>query len=309
MGSEIELALHLFLAWLRAAKGLNVRLESYSGNQASARGDGVSMAVEAHPVIEGDDDAWRSIKRRLEGELSESLPGGYALWVPPGASLPPEGSSSEEFVALVRSAALRLGPNERSSVPLPAKLYLRKTSDAGNVVSVVGGLSQYWARFTERVRGTYELDSTALHRLPESESHLEALLDTIARKAAGLEAGAWCEVETIDAWTIQRVDGLGGFVIVGNAPRAVAEAGLAVRRNTRRILAQAAPALRSQAADFRAIVLLAPYARMEHEGVTTAVRGYDPALYAGIDLLCVVADGQVKAVVQGAIPRHGSGRA
>ncbi len=302
MGGEIELALHLFLTWLSGASGLSLRLVSRSGNQASAHGDGLTIAVEVHPVIESDDPSWLSARQRLERELSASLPGGYALWVPPGAGLPPEGLPVGEFANTVREAALRLGPRERSYLPLPTKLYLRKISESGNVVSVVGGLSQYWARFTERVRGTYELDSTGLHRLPESEPHLEALLDSISQKAADLDVGAWCEVETIDAWTIQRVEGLSSFVIVGHGAQELAEAGLAVRRNTRRILSQAAPALRGRTADLRAIVLLAPYARMENEGVTTAVRGYDPALYSGIDLLCLVADGQVKAVVQGATP-------
>jgi len=305
MGTEIKLALRLFVAWLNGATGRSFRVVSDSGSEATALADGLTLAIEVHPVIQSSDASWRSAQLRLEAELSASVPGGYALWVPPGATLPPLGLPSGEFVEKIRSAALRLGPGERSYVPLPVKLYLRKTSESGNVVSVVGGLSQYWARFTERVRGTYELDSRGLHRLPESEAHLEALLDDIAARAAELEAGAWCEVETIDAWTIQRVDGLDGFVIVGHAPPELEEAGLAVRRNTRRILAQAAPALRSRPADLRAIVLMAPYARMEQEGVTTAIRGYDPALYAGIDLLCLVADGQVKAVVQGAIPAPG----
>ena len=46
------------------------------------------------------------------------------------------------------------------------------------------------------------------------------------------------------------------------------------------------------------LIVLGPYARMEQEGATTAMRGYDPALYAGIDFVCLVADGLVKPLVQ-----------
>lgn len=305
----IEVALHLFLAWLNQGAGRSLRLASRIGSQATATGDGLTVAIESHPIIEGEEESWTSLRRSVEDRLAASLPGGYALWVPPGAGLPPEGLSAEEFVSAVRAAALRLGPGERAHVSLPTRLYLRKTSDSGNVVSVTGGLSAYWARFTERVRGTYELDSTRLHRLPESESHLEALLDTIVQKAAELAAGAWSEVETIDAWTVQRVEGLNRFVLVGWPPQAVVDTGLTVRRNTRRILSQSAPVLRSRAGDLRAIVLLGPYARMEQEGVTTAIRGYDPALYSGIDLVCLVADGQIKPVVQAPVAPWGRGQA
>ena len=38
--------------------------------------------------------------------------------------------------------------------------------------------------------------------------------------------------------------------------------------------------------------------RIEMEGATTALRGYEPASYAGVEFLCLVADGVVKPLIQ-----------
>ena len=40
------------------------------------------------------------------------------------------------------------------------------------------------------------------------------------------------------------------------------------------------------------------YARMEDETVTTSLRGFDPTLYSGIDVICLVADGLVRPLIQ-----------
>ena len=88
------------------------------------------------------------------------------------------------------------------------------------------------------------------------------------------------------------------MTIVGVPPADAAELGLAVRRNLRRVLAEVAPRLRAANADLRALVVLAPYARVEHEGATTALRGYDPASYTGIDFVCLAVDGLIKPMIQ-----------
>jgi hypothetical protein len=201
-------------------------------------------------------------------------------------------------VDAVRQAALRLGPHERSYVPLPITLVLRKSSDEGGVVSATGGLNQHWARFTEHVRGTFDLDSTALHRLPESETHLEELIQRIVDASKQLSAGQRAEIETVDAWTLQRLSGEAGVTIMGFPQAQTDDPGLEVRRNTRRILAEVGQALRSTEADMRALVLLGHYPRMDQEGATTAMRGYDPSLYSGIDFVALVADGLVKPIIE-----------
>jgi len=201
-------------------------------------------------------------------------------------------------VAQVRQSALKLGPHERSYAPLPIALRLRKNADTGNVVSVTGGLNPHWARFTDRVRGSFDLDSTELHRLPESDEHLERLLDEVVERTRQLGLKEIGVVETVDAWTVQRLSGSEGATIVGAPPAATAELGLAVRRNFRRILTEFAPKLRATAPEVRALVVLAPYARIEQEGATTALRGYDPASYTGIDFICLAADGLIKPLIQ-----------
>ena len=68
-----------------------------------------------------------------------------------------------------------------------------------------------------------------------------------------------------------------------------------------RTLAESAPRLREAEADVRAVVLLAYYGRIEDEVVTTALRGFDPALYSGLDIICLVTDGIVKPLIQSPI--------
>jgi hypothetical protein len=247
--------------------------------------------------------------------LGDGLPGAHALWAPFGAALPSGEPMLSEFIDVVRQAAVKLGPHERSYVPLPARMVLRKISDEGGVVSVTGGLNQHWARFTELVRGTYDLDSTSVHRLPESEAHLDDLIGRVVDVTKQLSAGQRAEIDTIDAWTLQRLSAPpslvrskpdppgteppveGGVTIVGAPPTQADDPGLAVRRNFRRILAETEPLLRSTDAEMRALILLGHYARMDQEGATTAMRGFDPSLYSGIDLVCLVADGLVKPII------------
>ncbi|HEV8574384.1 MAG TPA: hypothetical protein VGR43_06705, partial [Dehalococcoidia bacterium] len=141
-------------------------------------------------------------------------------------------------------------------------------------------------------------DSTRLHRLPESGEHLEVLIDTIVERSTQLEAGQRTEIETIDAWTVQRLDHGDGVTVVGVPLSGAQDMGLAVRRNLRRILGEAAALLRESGTDLKALVLLGYYARMEEEGATIAMRGFSPALYSGIDYVVLVADGLVKPLIQ-----------
>lgn len=296
--TEADIALQLFLSWLDQNGGLRWRLAQRSQAVALARGDGCDVAIYVATLIESADEAWLAARALLQERLTAAVPGSYALWVPPGAPLPTDEVVVGELVERVGTTALRLNPGERSFVAIPTKLYLRKVAAEGNVITVAGGLSQHWARFTERVRGTYDLDSTRLHRLPESDAHLEALLDAIVVQAARLTPGTWVPIDTVDAWTVQRLEGASGFIVVGLPPGEAAEMGLAVRRNLRRVLSQAGPILRAQEGELRAIVLVGPYARIDQEGASTALRGYDPSLYAGIDFVCLVADGLIKPIIQ-----------
>jgi len=297
--SETAVALELFLRWLNEAHGRHFRIAEESEARATAIEDSLRLAIEIRPLLGPTESReWLAARERLEEQIAAAVRVPLALWVPAGAELPAGEPATSEFIDHVREAVVRLGPHERSYVPLPIRLFLRKSSESGGVVSATGGLNPHWARFTERVRGTYDLDSTRLHRLPEPAEHLEALIDAIVERASTLETGRIAEIQTVDAWSVQRRAEGEGATIVGVPPSEAQEMGLAVRRNLRRVLAEAAPALRSSEADLKALVLLGYYARMEEEGASIAMRGFSPALYSGLDFVCLVADGLVKPLIQ-----------
>ena len=311
MSGESDVALDLFLQWLREIYGRAFQRDAGSSDLITARDGDFALATAVRSLLPADEAEWESRRGMLRDLIGDGLPARVALWVPAGADLPSEEPEVSEFAALVREAAIKLGPQERSYVPLPAKLYLRKNADTGGVVSVTGGLNPHWARFTERVRGTYDLDSTQLHRLPESEEHLERLLDAVVERTQSLDVGQYAVIETIDAWTVQRLSGEASVTIVGVPPAAAAEGGIAVRRNLRRMLAAAGP-LREAKGGARALLVLGYYARIEQEGATVAMRGFEPALYSGIDFVCLVADGVVKPLIQppeGLLPWARAGQA
>jgi hypothetical protein len=307
---EQDVCLELLLDWLADERGRRFEIERTEepapGLLAAVATDGSRrLAAEVQPLLEPTrNDAWAANRERLEGEIASGVTGGYALWLPPGADLPAGGSAEEELVRLVRDIASNLEPGQRADVPVPVSIFIKKQQDEGSLMSVSGGLNRYWARLSERARGTYDLDSTRLHRLPESAEHGERLCETVWERAAAIEsAGQWVEIETIDAWTVQRLAGAEGFAIVGRPPEELADVGLAVRRNLRRLLAEATPRLLESGAEVKALVATGYYAHMEDEGATTAMRGYDPALYAGLDFVCLVADGLVKALMEARVAR------
>ena len=302
---EEDVCLELFLAWLADSHGRRFSVakaeQPEPGVLAATATDGsLHLAIEVHPLLEPvDNQPWLAIRDQLQQEIARDLTGAYALWLPPGADLPAGPDESADLAKQVRETALTLEPGRRSYVPLPITIYLKKQGQDGGLVSVVGGLNAYWARLTERVKGTYDLDSSRLHRLPESEEHLSELSDRIIEQAATIEAvGQWVEIETIDAWTLHRLQGDHGVTIIGRPLQEVQDVSLTVRRNFRRLLGEAGPRLRGSQADARALVVLGHYGRMEHEGVSTAMRGFDPTLYSGLDYVCLAADGLIKAMME-----------
>lgn len=295
---ETDVVLDLFLHWLTHAHERSLRVVERSDAGAVATDGGTRLAVEVRSLLPLEDAGWARRREQLEAALSEGLPGRYALWVPGGADIPREEPWLSELIDLFRKSAVRLGPRERSYVPIPIKLYLRKVSDEGGVVTASGGLSAYWARFTEHVSGTYDLDSRQLHRLPESEEHFQEMLDFIIARTKEMQPGDVFEIETIDAWTLQRLEGEDGVTVIGVPPGSAEEQGLVVRRNLRRLLADAGQELREAQANLKALVVVGYYPRMEGEGASTSMRGFDPGLYAGIDFVCLAADGLVKPLIQ-----------
>ena len=301
--SETSVAIELSLHWLSETHGRNFRIVEPCESGAVAADDSVRLAIEVRSLLGPiEDTEWLAARTRLEEQIAAAVPGSFAVWVPAGADLPAGEPAASEFVEHVRQAATKLGPTERAHVPLPVTLFLRKTADTGSVVSATGGLNPHWARFTGRVSGSFDLDSTRLHRLPDGEEHLDALIEAIIDRASNLDAGKWAEIETIDAWTVQRLEGQQESMITAVPPSESQDMGLAVRRNLRRILGEAVPALRTGKSGLTALVLIGYYAHLEDEGATIALRGFSPALYSGVDFLVLVTDGLVKPLIQ--VPPH-----
>ena len=75
-----------------------------------------------------------------------------------------------------------------------------------------------------------------------------------------------------------------------------------LRRTLRRLLREAQGSSASPA-DARAIVILAAATELSGEKVSLTLRGMDPTLYSGYDLIAVVADGQIRVVLD---PRAGA---
>jgi len=297
MKSESDAALDLFLHWLREGHGRGFAVKDRDGVVTASDGE-FTLAVSVGSLVPFEDKRWDAARERLEGQIAEGLPARIALWAPAGAALPSEEPTASEFAETVRQAAVKLGPQERAHVALPIRILLRKNNSTGGVISATGGLSPHWATFTGRVQGTFDIDSTALHRLPESSEHLEQLIERIVEVAGEMSDGEVREIETIDAWTVQRLSGDTGCTIFGLPRAATDDIGLAVRRNFRRLLRDSVPPLREAEADVRALIVIGYYPRIEMEGATTAMRGYDPTSYSGLDFVCLVADGVVKPLIQ-----------
>jgi len=299
---EQYLCLELFLDWLAAAHASQFRIEQRPFDGLTARcGDGQrTLAVEVRSLLTAPEyEVWEAYRRKLEGEIAVDLPGAFALWVPPGADLPDEGAGLEEFRQRVRQAALALQPGERGSLRLPVQMHLRKTDSEGGLMSVAGGLSRYWAGMSERVRGTFDLDATAIHRLPESEEERSAVVERAVQEAGRLtELRQWVHLEAEDVWTVQRLRQGQGVLIVGLPPQALADIGIAVRRNLRRILTEAGPRLLAASADLKALLILGFYDSVEEENVSTSLRGFDPTLYTSLDFVCLATDGRLKPITE-----------
>ncbi len=223
----------------------------------------------------------------------------YALWLPRGAQLP----TGEPGLSQLALAAHEARPvdGERLEVRRGVNLYLRRTSLEGSVVTVLGGLSPLWAQFTNRVAGSFQLNAQELHRLPESEEERTELIERVVLAAGQPDVDDSCVIPADDVWTANRLPG-GGAYVVGSPVREGDEASSRLRRTLRKLLREAQGAS-GEPADARALVILAAATELSGEKVSWSLRGMDPTLYSGYDLIAVVADGQVRIVLD---PRAGA---
>ncbi len=270
--------------------------------RTSMSANGVEGSLAVCPLFDVDalrgDGETLARKAALEERLHAYGARDVALWAPPGAALP---SDADHAAGLVAEAAQDVGAGERGEVTFSVDVAIRKTGGEGSYMSVLGGLSQQWARFTNQVMGEYQLDSSQIHRLPEDEDKITQMVDFFVLVANGIRSeGTTTTVKGEDTWRLQRLAGLEEPIVVCAPPTSVTD-GRAVRRLLRRTLREAESAVGGQSG-FRVAALLTLAASPERELVTTALRGIDPLLLSSWTYMPLLVDGQSKSVLEASAP-------
>lgn len=294
-----EAGLRFFLGWFgpHYARSTTVSSATSDGALLSAevtvgRKWGLSVSV-LNTVAADATVEWEASRAAIERRLD--LEGrSIALWAPRGAALPAlEPGLSQLLLSLEEAAPLEDG---RLELRRPVTLHLRRVGSTGSVVTVLGGLAAHWAQFTNRVPGTFQLNSGELLRLPAATEEREELAERIVLAAGQPEADESQAIRAFDAWTANDL-GAGQSCVIGTPAAEHEEWSASLRRNLRRLLKEAEPNLR-QPADARALVVLGAATYADEEKLSWALRGMDPTLYAGYDILAVVADGVLKTILQ-----------
>ena len=248
------------------------------------------------------DGATLAAKVALEERLHAYGARDVVLWVPPGASLP---AYADVAAGQIADASRGLSVGERGEVAFAVEIAVRKTGSEGSYMSVLGGLSQQWARFTNQVMGEYQLDSSAIHRLPQDEEKITQMIDFLVLVANGIRKdGVATMVKGEDTWRIQRLDGLEEPIVVC-APASSLADGRAVRRLMRRSLRTAEESIEHAsggASGFRIASMITLANSLDRELVTTALRGLDPLLLAGWDYMPLLVDGQSRTLLEPSPP-------
>lgn len=302
-----EAALLLFLDWFGHRYARSTRVAERSAEGEPVRGVHIQVArrweLDCTLInsVHGDADLpFEAARAAVEQRLDlEGLP--YALWLPRGAELP-VGEPGLSQLALAANEA-RPVDGDRLELRRGVNLYLRRTSLDGSVVTVLGGLAPLWAQFTNRVAGSFQLNASDLHRLPESEEERTELIERVVLAAGQPDVDDSCVIPADDVWTANRLAGDRAYV-VGSPVAEGDEASAGLRRSLRKLLREA-QGLSTGPADARALVILAAATELAGEKVSLTLRGMDPTLYSGYDLIAVVADGQVRIVLEsraGALP-------
>lgn len=253
-------------------------------------GGGPPGAAELAGLIEDD----------LEGDE-----GGYVVWTPPGGELPTE-EPRQSSVRLALTRALGgLEPGERREVRLPVTLPLAKVDAEGAYMSVSGPIASEWTVLSEGIGGAFHLDGRSLRRLPEERAELEIVLTQIRDRAALLEQGEVTAVDAHDYWLVSRLpaDEPRGVTVFGAPPSFDAGDGAWIRRSLRAQLRRAiaqreAAEAAGEPVEMTVLALGASLAHIGEEMATAALRGMSPATYGGVDLVALVADGQVRQLLQ-----------
>jgi hypothetical protein len=294
----------LFLAWFNQRHGRDFALLPEETDTAQGSGlaqavfwasDGqYRLALAADRLYESEDAAWNQRRQEVEDRLTSALHSPHLVWMPPQARLPDPEPYESRFVARVQMGAAPLVAGGRSEVSLSVPLRLGKMRDDGAYVSVVGALSRHWSAISERVKGAFNLDSLALHRLSQRPEAREEIFAQIADYSSRLSVGEGVQFDGEEAWTIQKLAEGEEVLIVGCPPSFDPTDGTNLRRLMRRRVAAANETLGSLQADVKALALVGIWEYAEDEGAGATLRGFDPGIYSNIDVIAVLADGEVR---------------
>jgi len=296
----------LFLAWFNQRHDRDFALlpetgPAVGGRPASAQlwaSDGqYRLALAVDRLYESEDAVWNERRLEVEDRLTRALHAPYLLWMPPQARLPGPQPDEFEFAIRVQMGAAPLVAGGRGEVLLPVRLRLAKARDDGAYVSVVGALSRHWSAISQRVRGSFNLDSTALHRLSRRPEAREEVFTLISDHCSRLSVGEGVQFEAEEAWTIQKLAEGEEVLIVGCPPSFDPTDGTSLRRAMRRRVTAANEALGALEADVKALALVGVWEYADDEGASATLRGFDSTVYRNIDVIAILADGEVRAAL------------
>ena len=298
-------AASMLVDWYGERTGRAYRLASvnegalpvYSADAPEGR---LALAMAALWEPESDPQAEEARDMMQERLSAGNVRGPHIVWVPPHASVPGEEPNLSEFVMRAQLAAATLHPGQRAEIELPVKIHLQKARDEGGYANVTGGLSRFWTEITDRVNGTFNVYSKPIHRAPQSEAARAALFDRIGERAKEMKLGDAAELDAADAWTVQRLPeeplGETGFAVAQAPPRIDPADGTLMRRLVRARLKDAAAALEGVDAAIKGVGFVAIYEYAEYGNVGSFVKSLSPGLYAGMPLVAVVVDGEVRPI-------------
>lgn len=295
-----EAALRLFLQWL----GTRYARSTRAGGLASPA-EGVATGTITvgrqwplafallNTLADGATVEFEAARAAVEHRL-DAAGLSVALWVPPGGAIPAAEPGLSQIVRSVEQA--RPIEDGRLEVRRPVQLLLRRIDTAGSVITIGGGLAPHWAQFTNRVPGTFTLNSSDLLRLPASQEERDVLAERIISAAGQPEAGETQAIVAEDVWSANAL-GEGGSCVLGSPRPENDESSALLRRNLRKLL-KAAEGVPASGAAATALILLGASAYAAKEKLSWAIRGMDPTLYSGYDFIVVIADGLVRPLLE-----------
>ncbi len=294
-----EAGLRLFLGWFGPHYARSTTVTKAESDGSILRGEIAvgrqwTLAITVLNTLAPDatlewEAARAALERRLDAEGRS-----VAVWAPRGAMLPAAEPGLSQFAHSL-SEAKQLDDG-RLEIRRPVTLYLRRAGTTGSVITVLGGLAAHWAQFTNRVPGTFMLNSAELLRLPAAQEERDELAERVVLAAGQPDIDESQMVRAVDAWSANDL-GAGQSCVLGTPSAENEDWSASLRRNLRRLLKEATPHL-STPADARALVILGASTYAEEEKLSLSLRGMDPTLFAAYDIMVVVADGVLKTVMQ-----------